>query len=85
MRHPKDYAPKGYFDTEEKKAEQRAERERIALRDWFAGQALIGLISVTYDKLHLARKDPMITKTESLAYEAYHIADFMIAQRGEQS
>lgn len=85
MRHPKDFAPKGYFDKEEKKAEQRAQRERIALRDWFAGQALIGLISVAYDKLHVEGKDPMITKTESLAYEAYHIADFMISQRGEQS
>ena len=49
----------------------------MSLRDWFAGQALIGLVSS-----QLERK---IISCENLSVVAFNIADALIAQRGKES
>lgn len=45
--------------------------EGMSLRDWFAGQALVGLIAQT----------PTATSAETFACEAYAMADAMLAER----
>ena len=51
----------------------------MSLRDWFAGQALVGLVNK--DNVGLGAGDE--TDAAATAWAAYRIADAMIAQRRE--
>jgi hypothetical protein len=64
--------PKAYYPTE--LSDAPAYRPGMTLRDWFAGQALAGL---------LANPDEQ-AKYGHPARDAYQIADSMLAVRGEE-
>jgi hypothetical protein len=48
----------------------------MTLRDWFAGQALAGMLRDTTNDITLSR-------TQSFAITAYEVADAMIAERSK--
>lgn len=55
---------------------QKAERQGMTLRDWFAGQALCGLLA---SEVHSVLDEP------SAALMAYQQADAMLIERERQS
>jgi hypothetical protein len=55
----------------------------MTLRDWFAGQALAGIIQVTSAGLHQPSKKHGCRVVEAIALDAYEMADAMIAAREE--
>lgn len=52
----------------------------MKLRDWFAGQALRGLIEIK-DALHVLNGEPEYPFERNLAESCYGIADAMLAAR----
>ena len=53
----------------------------MTLRDWFAGQAVAGLLGWAVEgRLDMDGKD---TVGESLAFQAYGLADAMLAERSK--
>jgi hypothetical protein len=47
----------------------------MTLRDWFAGQAVVGL---------LAHRSEAVGSHTEMAAQAYYLADAMLAERGKQ-
>jgi hypothetical protein len=60
----------------------------MSLRDWFAGQALAGIIATTHADLKSDGVDVMYGETDDggdVAHEAYAIADAMLAARNKNT
>lgn len=53
----------------------------MTLRDWFAGQALAAIIAVTSAGQHQPEKKHGKGVVDSMALEAYAMADAMLAAR----
>jgi hypothetical protein len=51
----------------------------MTLRDWFAGQALNGMLS--HQRRYVPRSGASVNWHEAIAEEAYEIADAMLAKR----
>lgn len=68
--------PRGDHDrTSDAGAVADADDAIISLRDWFAGQALVGVLAkMTHDEY-------LGSAHVQLAEDAYHLADAMLAQR----
>jgi hypothetical protein len=60
-------------------SEVSPDQEGMSTRDWFAGQALIGVMVVRTMLIERGLAHDVIQ--ESLAEEAYELADAMIAER----
>lgn len=55
----------------------------MTLRDWFAGQAINGMLSHS-TRYRPYQKDRGLYWHDAIAYEAYELADAMIAARKEK-
>ena len=53
----------------------------MALRDWFAGQAIAVMFAVNRDYLAKVSKDPSYPINEATARDAYALADAMMEAR----
>ena len=54
----------------------------MTLRDWFAGQALAGIITAMANGQHSPK--PGLTPRESIANDAYALADILLAARTQE-
>ena len=60
------------------------DQEGMSLRDWFAGQALCGILSgAEYENVKIAADKRNLERSEVLAALALHIADSMLKAREE--
>ena len=55
-----------------------ADNPRLSLRDWFAGQALVGILACP---AALSNGDERVTSLPQMAKASYEMADAMIAAR----
>jgi len=57
----------------------------MTLRDWFAGQAIAAIITVTSaGQHHPGRSKPDASTLEGMALDAYELADAMLATRQQE-
>jgi hypothetical protein len=88
MSRPRDGGPAFPVPLEFRK-DGETDREGMTLRDWFAGQAVNGLLScwkdyaefMQVDSGHFADVNPAAMPDSFWAERAYRIADAMLAER----
>lgn len=56
--------------------------EGMTLRDWFAGQALVAIVTATSNGQHYPAREGQ-SLIEGMAQDAYELADAMLAARKE--
>ena len=56
----------------------------MTLRDWFAGRALSAIITATSNGQHFPARDGR-SVIEGMAFDAYELADLMLAYRAEDT
>ncbi len=61
--------------------ESSAPRDGMTLRDWFAGQAIGGMLASQYVSEHAGLYKTDAGMVEGLALRSYQIADAMLAAR----
>jgi len=57
----------------------------MSLRDWFAGQALAGILAGQWNVIPaMTEPQPLSATIQSIAPHAYKIADAMLAERAKK-